>query len=194
MGAMLPALMERNGETAQTTNQQSIINMNDLNEKILQWADDKGILANGTPEGQLTKTLEELIETAQAVALYDLVAESYHFNDEDANERLESVKDGIGDVYVTICIHAEMCEYEVSHHDIVDEPIANKAIFEELGKHIITLAANDQVGWHYSIIARLLDLLAQNHRLTLRECVEHSYSVISKRTGKMIDGVFVKSK
>lgn len=167
--------------------------MNELNEKILQWADDKGILANGTPEGQLAKTLEELIETAQAVALYNSTV--YETEEKELhNDRLEHVKDGIGDVYVTICIHAEMCEYEISHHDVVVEPIAYKVIFEELGKHIITLATNNQVGWHYSIIARLLDLLAQNHRLTLRECVEHSYNVIAKRNGTMIDGVFVKSK
>jgi len=36
MGAMLPALMERNGETAQTTNQQSINIMNDLIKKTRQ--------------------------------------------------------------------------------------------------------------------------------------------------------------
>lgn len=166
--------------------------MNDLNEKILQWADDKGILKNGTPEGQLSKTLEELIETAQAVALYELQEDHFYFDDEDTAGTLEDVKDGIGDVYVTVCIHAEMSEHEISHHDVVDEPITNKLIFEELGKHIITLATNDQVGWHYSIIARLLDLLASNHGLTLRECVEHSYNVIAKRTGEMIDGVFVK--
>lgn len=29
---------------------------------------------------------------------------------------------------------------------------------------------------------------------TLRECVEQAYDVISKRTGKMIDGLFVKDK
>jgi len=165
--------------------------MNDLNQLILKWANDKGILANGTPEGQLAKTIEELIETAQAVALYEAYTNDGR-SEWTCDDAFESVKDGIGDVYVTICIHAEMCEHEISHHDIIDEPIASKAIFEELGKHIITLAANEQVGWHYSIIARLLELLASNHRLTLRECVEHSYNVIAKRNGTMIDGIFVR--
>ena len=30
--------------------------------------------------------------------------------------------------------------------------------------------------------------------LTMAECVEHAYSIISKRTGKMVNGQFVKDK
>lgn len=166
--------------------------MNDLNQKILQWADDKGILTNGTPEAQLAKTLEELIETAQAVALYDLVAESYHFDDEYANERLEHVKDGIGDVYVTLVIHSKMIKYVSIGIASIDE-LTNKQAFDQLGKCVIGLATFPH--WDtYAYINGILEQLAQNHRLTLRECVEHSYNVIAKRTGEMIDGVFVKSK
>ena len=166
--------------------------MNDLNEKILQWADDKGILENGTPEGQLAKTLEELIETAQAVALYDLIAESYHFDDEDANESLEHVKDGIGDVYVTLVIHAKMMRHDsVGKFEV--QSLTNKEAFDELGKCIIEILLY-QYPSTYGIANAILHELAANHCLTLRECVEHSYNVIAKRTGEMIDGVFVKSK
>ena len=190
MGAMLPALMGRHGETVQTTNQQSIINMNDLNEKILRWADDKGILANGTPEGQLSKTLEELIETAQAVALYDLIAESYHFDYEDANERLEHVKDGIGDIYVTLVIHAKMKNFENIRIASIDE-LSNKQAFEQLARCVIDLMSyrSDET---YAYANACLDQLAMSNGLKLNECVEHSYNVIAKRTGEMIDGVFVK--
>jgi NTP pyrophosphatase (non-canonical NTP hydrolase) len=37
-----------------------------------------------------------------------------------------------------------------------------------------------------------LILLAKMHGLTLEACLEHAYGVISKRTGKMQNGVFVK--
>lgn len=30
--------------------------------------------------------------------------------------------------------------------------------------------------------------------LTMAECVEHAYNIISKRTGKMVNGQFVKDK
>jgi len=39
-----------------------------------------------------------------------------------------------------------------------------------------------------------LILLAERYGLTFEECLEWAYSVISKRTGQMIDGVFVKDK
>lgn len=164
--------------------------MNELNEKILQWADDRGILANGTPEGQLSKTLEELIETAQAVALYDLIAESYHFDYEDANERLEHVKDGIGDIYVTLVIHAKMNGFVNVGIASIDE-LTNKQAFDQLGKCVIGLATFPY--WDtYALANGILAQLASNHRLTLRECVEHSYNVIAKRSGKMENGIFIK--
>ena len=37
-----------------------------------------------------------------------------------------------------------------------------------------------------------LILLADMYGWTLEECLQHAYDVISKRTGKMVDGVFVK--
>ena len=37
-----------------------------------------------------------------------------------------------------------------------------------------------------------LILLADMYGWTLEECLQHAYDVISKRTGEMVDGVFVK--
>lgn len=39
-----------------------------------------------------------------------------------------------------------------------------------------------------------LILLADMYGWTLEECLQHAYEVIAKRTGKMVDGVFVKDK
>jgi len=160
--------------------------MNDLNKKILQWASDKGILANGTPEGQLAKTLEELIETAQAVALYDNQSRY------DTSERdfLEEVKDGIGDVYVTLVIHAKMNNFENIGIASIDE-LSNKEAFEQIGKCVIDLMSFRHADT-YAYANACLDQLSMSHRLKLNECVEHSYNVISKRNGTMINGVFVK--
>jgi NTP pyrophosphatase (non-canonical NTP hydrolase) len=160
--------------------------MNDLNQLILKWADDKGILANGTPEGQLAKTLEELIETAQAVALYDNQSRY------DTSERdfLEEVKDGIGDVYVTLVIHAKMNNFENIGIASIDE-LSNKEAFEQIGKCVIDLMSFRHADT-YAYANACLDQLSMSHRLKLNECVEHSYNVISKRNGTMINGVFVK--
>ena len=39
-----------------------------------------------------------------------------------------------------------------------------------------------------------LIILAQQHGLTLQECLETAYNVIEKRTGKMVEGVFIKQE
>ena len=39
-----------------------------------------------------------------------------------------------------------------------------------------------------------LILLAERCGMTLEECLQEAYSVISKRTGKIVDGMFVKDK
>ena len=39
-----------------------------------------------------------------------------------------------------------------------------------------------------------LDFLAKEYKLELTDCIETAYNTISKRTGEMIDGSFVKEK
>ena len=96
--------------------------MNDMIANVIEWARLKGILDNGTREGQAWKTIEEANELLKAVQ-----------ENNDAE-----VIDAIGDVMVTIIIQAQM------------------------------------------------------NGLRVEDCLRSAYDVISKRTGKMKDGVFVK--
>jgi NTP pyrophosphatase (non-canonical NTP hydrolase) len=95
---------------------------NELEALVLAWAEQKGILQNGTPIAQAHKTWEEVNELEEAIR----------------NDDREEVIDALGDILVTIIIQAEM------------------------------------------------------QGLSLTECLESAYNVIAKRTGKMIDGQFVK--
>jgi len=95
---------------------------NELEALVLAWAEQKGILQNGTPMAQCYKTEEEVRELSMAII---------------GNDR-EEIIDALGDILVTIIIQAEMQE------------------------------------------------------LSLTECLESAYNVISKRTGKMVGGQFVK--
>jgi len=98
--------------------------LHQLEQKVIEWATVKGILDNGTREGQAHKTVEEATELLVAVM--------------DEND--EEILDAIGDVCVTIIIQARMN------------------------------------GW------------------SLGQCLESAYNVIAARTGKVVDGVFVKDK
>ncbi|HAU2760753.1 MULTISPECIES: MazG-like family protein [unclassified Enterococcus] len=96
--------------------------MNELVELVEQWAKNKG-LDKADPSKQMLKVVEETGEVAAALAR----------NDQDA------LRDGIGDVAVTIII------------------------------------------------------LALQNDMDLYECLNCAYDEIKGRTGKMVNGVFVKS-
>jgi NTP pyrophosphatase (non-canonical NTP hydrolase) len=95
---------------------------NELEALVLAWAKQKGILDNGTPIDQASKTMEESTELMVAIATGNDV----------------EIVDALGDILVTIIIQAEMQD------------------------------------------------------LSLTDCLESAYNVISKRSGKMVDGVFKK--
>jgi hypothetical protein len=111
---------------------------NELNELVLQWANDKGILEKATPVTQIEKTIEEVEETYLALQYKQLGCESMITKNGNTCLVDEEIKDGFGDVLITILIGCELSG------------------------------------------------------LNPLECLETAYNVISKRTGKMINGTFVK--
>jgi NTP pyrophosphatase (non-canonical NTP hydrolase) len=99
-----------------------MMDYNQLEALVIEWAENKGILQKATPARQADKTLEEVEELRAAIA--------------DNNR--EEISDALGDILVTIIIQAKM----------------------------------------------------QN--MSLVECLEGAYNIIAKRTGKMVNGQFVK--
>ena len=91
-------------------------------DMIRDWAEERGIYANGDPKTQSLKLVEEVGETCRAIL----------------KQNKDDAMDGIGDMVVVLTNLAELCG------------------------------------------------------LTIEECVESAYDVISKRTGKMKNGTFVK--
>lgn len=94
-----------------------------LESLVLDWAEQKGILKDGTVEGQLSKLHEEFDELHQAI--------------KDKNPA--EIADAIGDMQVVLIILAEM------------------------------------------------------QRMSAYKSLQGAYEVIMQRTGKMVNGVFVKS-
>lgn len=62
--------------------------MNELVQQVQQWAIDKGIVSIDNVPKQMMKVMEELGETCQAIL----------------KNKPEEIKDGIGDVFVTMII------------------------------------------------------------------------------------------
>lgn len=99
-----------------------MMDYNQLENLVIEWAQNKGILEKATTAAQANKTMEECQELIDAI--------------QDDNR--DEIADALGDILVTIIIQAKM----------------------------------------------------QN--MSLLECLEGAYNVIAKRTGKMVNGQFVK--
>ena len=112
----------------------------ELEEKVIIWAENKGILDNGTPYAQAQKTLEEVEELIEAVTAQKAGNETFINSKGKLVSTREETIDAIGDVAVTLIIQCEM------------------------------------------------------QGLSFEDCLNSAYNVISKRSGVMKDGQFIKDK
>ena len=89
----------------------------ELQDKILDWAQERGILDASNPIKQLSKTQEELDETMDALLKLKDLKEQEQLSFAASKKDLESdykeeIVDGIGDMLVTIIILAELCDFD----------------------------------------------------------------------------------
>ena len=118
----------------------------ELSQLVIEWGESKGILDSSTPLRQLDKTQEELDETREALKKlndFDYQQDLMEWQGMPTLNRediLAEVKDGIGDMLVTIVLLAKMVNLDTT------------------------------------------------------DCLNAAYDVIKQRTGKMVDGQFVKDQ
>jgi NTP pyrophosphatase (non-canonical NTP hydrolase) len=123
---------------------QEFMKYEELSKLVIEWGESKGILDSSTPLRQLDKTQEELDETRAALKkLNDFdyqrdLMEDIGMPTPTKEGILAEVKDGVGDMLVTIVLLAKMVELDTT------------------------------------------------------DCLNAAYDVIKGRTGKMVDGQFVK--
>ncbi|MFD2600196.1 MazG-like family protein [Sphingobacterium corticis] len=148
--------------------------MQELQKKIVDWASDRGILENSDPLKQLKKTFEEVVELICALV--------------DKNDA--EIKDAIGDVNVTLIILKKLSE-----SGKVDGSLSNSRVFMAINwivEIFSKVSKNKDVGIDIIRAQECLSRVSQENNLTLEDCTQSAYDVISKRTGKMENGVFVK--
>ena len=185
-----------------------------MNEELInnvrQWFHDKGIIQKSNPLKQLGKTQEELNETRDAAVRYSAFNHLVTLIEPDAYKEaissgLDEIKDGIGDTVVTLIGVCEMSGYnfmEISRHPLCQshrEALAGFNIIKVLDNIQAELleAHIEKDGWLYNQIGAMLaglQELASRYNFTLEECLQQAYDVISKRTGEVVDGVFIKDK
>ena len=160
---------------------------------IQEWAKERGIFDKSTPFDQLLKTHEEVGELIKAC--YD--------NDKPA------IQDAIGDVLVTLINYChfidldvikeikEAVETSILEPDIISDVIY---VYNSLGRLIGINMRNDckKLSEPSEIrvfsIASSLNRIALLENTTLEEFLNIAYNEIKNRTGKMINGKFVKDE
>lgn len=158
--------------------------LKELTNLIIEWGVDKGIYEKSSYEYQLNKTLEEITELHKAIL------------DDD----VEQIKDAIGDIYVTLVMAGQFAGYIKEqlkeYYDkkkLEDFSIDTQEIeFKHLYQGFSYIMIDDSFAKIHWILESLQNISITNN-FFLRDAVEHSYNIISKRAGKMIDGVFVKN-
>ena len=123
---------------------QEFMEYEEICELVIEWGESKGIFDSSTPLRQLDKTQEELDETREALKKLNYfdceldLMEALGMPTSNKEDILADVKDGIGDMLVTIVLLSEMVGMDST------------------------------------------------------DCLKAAYDVIKSRTGKMVDGQFVK--
>ena len=164
-------------------------------ENILDWAEERNLLTQGDVFMQLEKSREENSELTKAITKYEKGnAQAY-----------EEIKDAIGDVYVTLVVasdihglpvyeifkNVEFREYDSYHWQhytnllrVFDCELYLSCVYENSQRYNTPETLNNYVDF--------LNSVAVEYNFTLVECIEYAYNQIKERTGKIVDGTFVK--
>ena len=155
----------------------------ELIKKIEQWAIDRGLDKNGTVEGQVIKTAEEVAELIIGISKDDI----------------DVIKDSIGDVFVTLVV-ANLLKPKIKIDLVLVElysyypegVISKKNLVTSLFGRTSYMLSSQYSSVHVEGI--LIDLLfvCNTYNLKFEECVEAAYKEIAGRKGRVIDGTFVK--
>ena len=152
--------------------------MNELIQKIEQWANDRNIIKGSKPIDQAMKLFSEFGELADNVG------------------KGRDCRDDIGDCIVVLTIIAKQLGESIIeefgfHYSCKD----NKHAVKGLAKSIHEFVSWANIGKFNNTLADCLgylDFIANNNGYTMQECVQIAYNDIKDRKGLMHNGVFIK--
>ena len=158
--------------------------MFELDKKIIEWARDRGILTGSSFESQICYTIMETGEMVEAFIKQDR----------------DSLALEIGDVAVTLVIARHLlssdmpCVYQLNQCEELKTPyLALASLNENVG--LALQHHHTELNSRRYFVSKALKALfnfAIVCDLNFLDCVNAAYEKISKRTGKMANGVFVR--
>ena len=161
--------------------------MNELIKKVEQWAIDRN-LHTADSKGQALKVVEEFTETTLAI---------------EQDEEEDVVFDGVGDTYVTLIILCQQQGLEFENYKKQAESNIGSGVYElneNIQYPLNMLATGISKGHKRTIeqgvigILSALEIVLNNYDVPDYHCLEMAYNEIKDRTGKMVNGIFIKSE
>lgn len=142
------------------------MNYKEIKPLVIEWASEKNLTDSGK---QYIKVFEEVGELAGAILKNDL----------------PEIKDAIGDICVTLIIHGVQTNtcYDIKVSDIIYQDMTPSSLFAHLVDEINNTS-------NYAISQ--LNEIAHKYNTTLDECLLLAWNVIKNRTGKTVNGTFIK--
>jgi hypothetical protein len=120
-----------------------------------------------------------------------------------SSAELNEIKDGIGDVCVTLIIGGQMQQMIPQPNMELTTDKSNLDLMDEVAEYVLEAAPLLKMNTELSVtqivdkfegILFRLKLIASRFGWTLEECLEAAWDEIKDRKGKMVNGEFVRDK
>ena len=163
-----------------------MLDLKELIKNIENWAEDRNLIKGSTPKRQFIKLLEEFGELCNGIS----------------KEKLDVIKDSIGDCFVVLTIisaqrnrnEINIGAMAVEHHPkttlTADDCVIE--LLHDLTRISCELDRYTSLEMLFGYIVLDLVEVCDCFELDLTDCVQSAWDEIKDRKGRMIDGVFVK--
>lgn len=142
--------------------------LKDLIEKVEAWAEERNLLKFENASKQYLKFLEETGELSRAILKNDV----------------PEIVDASGDFCVCVIILAKQLGVKLETKMYDEEVDGVISLYD-----FVNLVSPSYVAWEFFSVA---DAVVKSHGYDLVECLDIAYNVISKRTGRTLNGTFIK--
>lgn len=159
------------------------LSFEEFQENVLGWAKYRDLLHEENAGNQYLKFLEKVGETARFLLLRNASEDKLISKGFTRSEVEKNILDGFGDIAVTIVILAEQTDSDSFTDQSIWEscPYDFRAIFQEVYNDCVEYTAMETL---YSI--------ADSYDLNFNECITLAWNEIKDRTGKTVNGTFIK--
>lgn len=156
--------------------------MEELINKVIQWANDRNLIKGSDAKTQCLKLVSEFGELNESMISG------------------KNIKDDIGDCMVVCILLCEIGGLDTVY--IIDQGQPDGVCDNQrkefwnatrhLGNMADSIAKSSVYKGHIDSFIESIYAIADEHGLTSEECLEYSYEQIKNRKGVMIEGIFIK--